>query len=73
MAQRGELGLGVLRVLRHHGHLRPYTEVRIKKNIYGSTLEDFFTTLCMPNMVISQLAYESGGPQGSDGAQGIPI
>ena len=49
------------------------TEVRIKKNIYGSTLEDFFTTLCMPHMVISQLAYESGGPQGSDGAQGIPI
>ena len=45
------------------------TEVRIKKNIYGSTLEDFFTTLCMmPHMVISQLAYESGSAP-----EGIPI
>ena len=46
------------------------TEVRNKNNIYGSTLQDFFTTLCMPIVVISQLAYESGG---SANPEGIPI
>ena len=44
------------------------TEVRNKNNIYGSTLEDFCTTLCLPNIVISQLAYESGSAP-----EGIPI
>jgi hypothetical protein len=48
------------------------TEVRVKKNIYGSTLEDFCTTLCLPNVVISQLAYETGRSVSLDG-KGIPI
>ena len=39
------------------------TSVRQAKGIYGSMLEDLFTTLCMPFFVVSQLAYEGGADE----------